>query len=67
MPIFEYKCNQCEKEFEKLVFGNQQIYCPKCSSEDVQKKFSLFAMSGVQSASSSGCTSCTSSSCTSCK
>ncbi len=66
MPIFEYKCNKCLKEFEKLVFGSQKICCPQCDSEDVQKKFSLFAMSGVQSA-SSGCTSCSSSSCSSCK
>ncbi|MCX8031173.1 MAG: zinc ribbon domain-containing protein [Thermodesulfovibrionales bacterium] len=67
MPIFEYKCKKCNKEFEKLVFGEQKICCPNCSSEDVCKKFSLFSMSGVQSAASSGCSTCSSSSCSSCK
>ncbi len=66
MPIYEYKCYDCEVEFEKLVFGQQKICCPNCQSGNVQKKFSLFAMSGVKSA-SSGCTSCSSSSCSSCK
>lgn len=69
MPIFEYKCCKCSEEFEKLVFGNQTVLCPKCASEDVKKKFSVFGMSGVehQTSSSSGCTSCSSGSCSTCK
>lgn len=71
MPIYEYQCNTCDEEFEKLVFGNKAVSCPKCSSEDVKKKLSTFAMSGVErplaGASSSGCTSCSKGSCSSCK
>lgn len=74
MPIFEYKCLQCQSEFEKLVFGNSEngIVCPDCQSEDVEKLFSAF--SGVSRSSdgsthsmSSGCSSCSASSCAGCK
>ena len=30
MPIFEYRCEKCRKTFETLVFGNQEVSCPKC-------------------------------------
>ncbi|HXX56734.1 MAG TPA: zinc ribbon domain-containing protein [Thermodesulfovibrionales bacterium] len=67
MPIFEYRCNGCGEDFEKLVFGNQAVRCPKCDSGDIKKKFSTFGMSGVEHAgSSSGCSSCSSGSCSSC-
>ncbi|MGO9614366.1 MAG: FmdB family zinc ribbon protein [Dissulfurispiraceae bacterium] len=67
MPIFEYRCNMCGNEFEKLVFADCTINCPKCSSPQITKKFSVFGMSGVEKQTSSGCTSCSSSSCSSCK
>ena len=66
MPIFEYKCNACGEDFEKLVFGKQGVKCPKCGSDDVRKKFSTFGMSGVQNPGSSGCSSCSSGSCSTC-
>ncbi|MBI4596409.1 MAG: zinc ribbon domain-containing protein [Candidatus Tectomicrobia bacterium] len=72
MPIYEFKCLQCENEFEKLVYGtnNRKISCPGCSSEDVEKKFSVFGMktsSGfTSSATGSNCGGCSSSSCASC-
>ncbi|MEK7238780.1 MAG: zinc ribbon domain-containing protein [Nitrospirota bacterium] len=69
MPIFEYKCQNCGEDFEKLVSGsNPEISCPKCSSKNIKKKFSVFGMSGVQKqvSSGSGCTSCSSSSCSTC-
>ncbi|MFZ5997145.1 MAG: FmdB family zinc ribbon protein [Nitrospirota bacterium] len=67
MPIYEYKCTRCGQEFEKLVFGNQKVTCIKCASEHIEKKFSVFGMSGVEKSSSSGCSSCSSGSCSSCK
>ena len=66
MPIFEYRCNSCSEHFEKLVFGNQKVQCPKCSSEDIKKKLSTFGMSGVRNPGSSGCSSCNSGSCSTC-
>jgi putative FmdB family regulatory protein len=70
MPIYEYICNKCSEEFEKLVFGKKAVDCPKCSSKDIKKKMSSFGMSGVDkpfAGESSGCTSCSKSSCSSCK
>lgn len=70
MPIYEYICSRCGEEFEKLVFGNKAVECPKCSSGEVEKKLSLFGMSGVQkpfAGTSSGCTTCSKGSCSSCK
>jgi putative FmdB family regulatory protein len=70
MPIYEYRCNGCNEEFEVLVFGNKQVECPKCASKDVKKKLSAFGMSGVEkpfAGSSSGCSSCSKGTCTSCK
>ena len=67
MPVFEYKCNVCSEEFEKLVLKRDaEIECPKCGTKDVKKKFSVFGMSGVENP-SSGCTSCSGSSCSTCK
>lgn len=67
MPIFEYRCEECAEEFEKLVFNNTEVRCPKCDTKKVTKKFSLFGMSGVSKQTSSGCSSCSSKSCSSCK
>ena len=67
MPIYEYACNKCGEEFEKLVFGDQKVTCVKCKSKDIRKKFSVFGMSGVENPTSSGCSSCSSGSCSSCK
>lgn len=49
MPIFEYKCNQCEKEFEKLVFAGEEndISCPECTSKDIVKKMSAASFMGA--------------------
>jgi len=62
MPVYEYKCNSCGEEFEKLVLGSMAVSCPKCSGGDLKKKLSLFGMSGVEKP-FAGSSSCTSSSC----
>ncbi|WP_457551173.1 FmdB family zinc ribbon protein [Desulfobacula sp.] len=51
MPIFEYKCNECKKEFEKLVFAGEDnnISCPECKSMDVVKKMSASSFMGNNS------------------
>ncbi len=40
MPIFEYRCEACGKEFEELVFGNQDVPCPACGSTQTGKLMS---------------------------
>lgn len=48
MPIFEYKCKSCDKDFEKLVFAGEEndISCPECSGKDVIKKMSATSFMG---------------------
>jgi putative FmdB family regulatory protein len=43
MPIFEYICQQCDHEFEALVFGEQQAECPKCHGKKLSPQLSTFA------------------------
>ncbi|NLW30118.1 MAG: zinc ribbon domain-containing protein [Fibrobacter sp.] len=49
MPIYEYKCKECGKEFEELVpIGiDKNPSCPSCSSENTEKKFSIFGSLGA--------------------
>lgn len=70
MPIYEYKCNGCGEDFERLVFGNPKVSCPRCGSDDIKKKFSIFGVSGVEkpfAGSSSSCTPCSKSICSTCR
>ena len=70
MPVYEYICNDCREDFEKLVFGHIDITCPKCASANIKKKVSAFGMSGVEkpfAGSTGGCGSCSKGSCGSCK
>ncbi|WP_291991442.1 zinc ribbon domain-containing protein [Candidatus Accumulibacter sp. ACC007] len=44
MPIYEYACSACGKEFEKLVrHSSPAAECPDCQSSDLRKKLSAFA------------------------
>ncbi len=46
MPIYEYICDDCQTEFEKLVLNRQQeIACPKCASKKNSIQLSVFATS----------------------
>lgn len=40
MPIFEYVCNKCHKEFEEIVLGEEEVLCPQCQSADTTKLIS---------------------------
>ena len=46
MPIFEYACKGCGKEFEALTQGNARTVCPICAGTELKKKMSTFAVSG---------------------
>ena len=43
MPLFEYQCQSCSKEFELLVRGSETPECPSCRSTALQKRLSVFA------------------------
>jgi len=46
MPIYEYACHNCGREFETLVRSSAVPDCPGCHSTDLEKKLSVFATSG---------------------
>ncbi|MEW6621703.1 MAG: zinc ribbon domain-containing protein [Bacillota bacterium] len=44
MPLYDFKCNSCEKKFEKLVPINERenVKCPECGCKAEQ----LFTFTG---------------------
>ena len=65
MPIYEYICDECETEFERIVLNKtQEIACPKCAGKKNTIQLSVFSApngngsSATPSASSSGGGSC---------
>ena len=43
MPIFEYTCQSCTREFEALVRSDTVVRCPQCHSTQLHKQLSVFA------------------------
>lgn len=75
MPIYEYQCEKCRKEFEYLVIGGSEPdTCPHCRGKRVSRLMSacgfLSKGSGGEttraSAGRSACGSCSAASCGSC-
>jgi putative FmdB family regulatory protein len=71
MPIYEFKCRKCRKEFESIVLGSgSPVSCPHCNGKKVERLMSAcsFKSSGKysSSAASSGCASCGGGNCASC-
>jgi putative FmdB family regulatory protein len=50
MPIFEYVCNACGHQFEflKLPAATTVPSCPACTSPDLTRLLSAFAMSTAE-------------------
>ena len=48
MPIYEYRCGECSKIFEKIIWKAQQetVVCPYCQSANNQRVLSGFARGG---------------------
>jgi putative FmdB family regulatory protein len=46
VPIYEYVCMECESHFEELVRNGEEPDCPDCSSANVRRQLSVFAMTG---------------------
>lgn len=74
MPIYEYVCLDCKKEYEILRSFNesdQPMDCDDCGGENVKRKLSVaYAHSGGSAVSGmsggGGCGSCSSTNCGSC-
>ena len=64
MPLYEYACQACEKQFETLVRAGETPECPVCHGTALERRFSVFAAhTGADSAptrmpSAGGCGSC---------
>jgi putative FmdB family regulatory protein len=43
MPLYEYSCKQCERQFEALVRGGETPECPACHGHDLERRLSVFA------------------------
>jgi putative FmdB family regulatory protein len=44
MPIYEYICDECKAEYEKLVLAKgERVSCPKCGSGRKTLRLSTFA------------------------
>ena len=66
MPIYEFKCNCCNKTFEQIVLtsdNENNVECPFCEKKDVCKLVSAFSCgpnaqkSSMTSNESAGCNS----------
>lgn len=47
MPIYEYQCNQCGREFSQLFLNRREIRkveCKYCGSSDLKKLISSFSV-----------------------
>ena len=61
MPIYEYRCQDCGKQFEKLVrraADVQEIECPSCGQKHLKQELSTFAAHANSAAQPSGMPSC---------
>lgn len=44
MPIYEYRCEPCNKQFETFVMtSSEPVACPTCQNAEVKKLMSTFA------------------------
>jgi len=44
MPIYEYRCRNCQKSFEQLILSSQEkAACPQCGSAKVERLLSVFS------------------------
>jgi putative FmdB family regulatory protein len=60
MPIYEYRCEECDEPFEVFVrSSSQQINptCPKCGGQKVKKAVSLFGVGGAGGSLGGACSS----------
>ena len=50
MPIYEYRCDECDERFELFLRSTTKRAspkCPKCGSSQIRKAISLFGIGGA--------------------
>jgi len=58
MPIYEYRCQECDGTFELLVRDGGPVHCPDCGSASVDKLLSVPYVSSGRTARQAGHTCC---------
>jgi putative FmdB family regulatory protein len=43
MPIYTYRCNACQAEFDQLVRSETKVACPKCQGRRLERLMPLTA------------------------
>ena len=46
MPIYEYQCDGCHRQFQRLMMGKEDeknIFCPNCGGRSLKKLISRVA------------------------
>ena len=46
MPLFSYRCEACDHDFEDLVRAttpDSEVECPECGAHEAQRKLSAFS------------------------
>jgi putative FmdB family regulatory protein len=74
MPIYEFRCSDCDERFEalcKVGSNGRRLRCPHCRGGHLERLMSgFFASGGAKSessgASSSACSTCSSRNCSTC-
>jgi putative FmdB family regulatory protein len=44
VPLYEYVCRKCSRQFEELVFGDAKPSCPACQSNDLERVLSVISV-----------------------
>lgn len=72
MPVYEYECRKCKKDFDVLIFNlSEKVQCKFCGSKKVKKMLSSFSVgsgskSDVSKNNGSSCGGCSGGSCSTC-
>lgn len=55
MPLFEFQCAACERQFESFVTADRKPVCPACGGERLQKLLSRPGMVGAAGSTADAC------------
>ena len=44
VPLYEYVCQKCSRQFEELIRGSAVARCPGCDTTDVQRILSVMSV-----------------------
>ena len=69
MPIYEFKCGDCDTRFEEILMSSRKKLkptCPECNTREVYRVMSGFNAGGSARRAGSSCGSCSKSSCSNC-